>query len=117
MKIRFVGEMLENENGMNGNMKKEYAKLREDPYFPEKLPKYLNLRALLDMIPGIMVQIIRQIKPSNYVNEQLTLINEILWGTNINILKGNKMFIASHYKRAASKVCFCFVCVAHIAAN
>lgn len=106
MKERFVNKMV-HEKKMNGQLEKEYAQLREDPYFPEKLPTIFNLLALLELIPLFMPEIIKQIKPKDYKFDQMdSLMSKILMRIKeVNILKGVKMCIASQYKRATSQVC------------
>ena len=101
-----MNEMMENEKKMmDGKMENEYAKLREDPYFPEKLPKICNLLALLQVLSEILVEIVEQIKPNHYGNYQYFMRQTLLRIRTINILKGQKLFISNHYKRALSQVC------------
>jgi len=99
-----VNEMA-NKKMMNGKLDEEYAQLREDPYFPEKLPKIFNLLALLDVTTEIIMRIIEQVKkPLNYDGVMRKILNR----TKINILNGERKYILRHYKIAASQVYFAF---------
>ena len=89
---------------MDGELEEEYAKLREDPYFPEKLPKISNLIAVLDVITELISKIILRINPKDYENNQMNLMKKILKRLKLNILKDERMFIANHYKKALSQV-------------
>jgi hypothetical protein len=64
-----------NEKKMNEELEEEYAQLRKNPYFPEKLPIIFNLLALLDVLPQIMTQLITQ-QSSNLFDESNFIENK-----------------------------------------